>query len=283
MVRIGTAGWVYKDREGIVYPKPRPRGFDALRYLADYFDTVEINSSFYGAPRPDAAKKWLESVASNPNFRFTAKLFQSFTHQREPAPNDEREFKEGIAPIAEANRLGALLLQFPWSFKDSPENRDYLIRLHRRFSEYPLVLEVRHSSWIKDDVLDLLAELGAGICNIDQPLFHRSVKPAAHVTSTIGYVRLHGRNYKQWFSPKANVRERYDHLYSLDELESWVDRARQIASETTDTYVVGNNHNIGKAAVNAAEFRALLLGEPVKAPPSLIEAYPELKTIRVIP
>jgi len=279
MIRIGTAGWVYKDWEGIVYPKPRPRGFDALRYVADYFDTVEINSSFYGAPRPDTSRKWLESVANNPNFRFTAKLFQSFTHLREPGPNDEREFKDGIAPIAEANRLGALLLQFPWSFKDSPENRDYLVRLHKRFSEYPGVVEVRHSSWIKDDVLDLLAELGIGICNIDQPLFHRSVRPAAHVTSKIGYVRLHGRNYKQWFSPKANVRERYDHLYSLDELDSWVVRARQIAGETTDTYVVGNNHNFGKAAVNAVELRALIFGEPAKAPPSLIEAYPELKRV----
>jgi len=279
MIRIGTAGWVYKDWEGIVYPKPKPRGFDPLRYLADYFDTVEINSSFYGAPRPDTARKWLESVADNPNFRFTAKLFQSFTHRREPAPNDEREFKDGIAPIAEANRLGGLLLQFPWSFKDSPENRDYLVRLYKRFSEYSLVLEVRHSSWINDDVLDLLAELGIGICNIDQRLFHRSVKPAAHVTSKIGYVRLHGRNYKQWFSPKANVRERYDHLYSIDELDSWADRVRQIAGETTDTYVVGNNHNLGKAAMNAVELRALISAQPAKAPPSLIEAYPELKAV----
>jgi len=279
MIRIGTAGWVYKDWEGIVYPKPRPRGFDALRYLADYFDSVEINSSFYGAPRPDTSRKWLESVANNPNFRFTAKLFQSFTHLREPGPNDEREFKDGIAPIAEANRLGALLLQFPWSFKDSPENRDYLVRVHKYFSEYPLVVEVRHSSWIKDDVLDLLAELDIGLCNIDQPLFHRSVTPGAHVTSKIGYVRLHGRNYKQWFSPKANVRERYDHLYSLDELHSWAARAKQIAGETTDTYVVSNNHNFGKAAVNAAELRALIFGKPAKAPPLLIEAYPELKRV----
>ena len=277
MIRIGTAGWVYKDWEGIVYPKPRPRGFDSLRYLADYFDTVEINSSFYGAPRPEASKKWLESVANNPHFRFTAKLFRSFTHDRKPAPSDERDFKAGIGPIAEADRLGALLLQFPWSFKNSHENWDYLVGLQKRFSEYPLVIEVRHSSWIKDEMLDLFAELGIGICNIDQPLFHRSVTPGAHVTSKIGYIRLHGRNYKQWFSRTANVQERYDHLYSLDELDSWVDRAKQIASETTDTYVVSNNHNFGKAAVNAVELRALIFGEPANAPLSLIEVYPELK------
>jgi len=177
MIRIGTAGWVYKDWEGIVYPKPQPRGFEALRYLADYFDTVEINSSFYGAPRASATKKWLESVAGNGEFKFTAKLYRSFTHERKPAPNDEKDFKDGMAPIVEAGRLGALLLQFPWSFKSSPENREYLIGLRNRFAEYPLVIEVRHRSWIEDDILDLFAELGIGICNIDQPLFNRSVKP----------------------------------------------------------------------------------------------------------
>ena len=161
MIRVGTAGWNYKDWEGIVYPKPRPRGFDDLEYLARYFDAIEINSSYYGAPRPTAAKKWVESVAQNRAFQFTAKLFHSFTHERKPAPN-EKEFKEGIAPIAEAGRLGALLLQFPWSFRQTPENREYLIDLHRRFREYPLVIEVRHASWAQPGILELLAELDIG-------------------------------------------------------------------------------------------------------------------------
>lgn len=280
MIRIGVAGWQYKDWEGIVYPpKPRARGFDELAYIAQYFDTVEINSSFYGPPRPTAARKWVESVAGHEAFRFTAKLFHAFTHERRPAPNDEREFKEGIAPLVEANRLGALLIQFPWSFRNSPENREYLISLQRRFREYPLVVEVRHGSWIDDDVLDLLSELPMGLCNIDQPLFHRSVKPAAYVTSTIGYVRLHGRNYRNWFSKEADVRERYDHLYSLDELEPWVDRAKQIAKDANDTYVVSNNHNIGKAVVNALDICALM-GRPVAIPPILLRAYPRLKEIQ---
>ena len=276
MVRIGIAGWKYKDWEGIVYPKPKPRGFDELAYISGYFDTVEINSSYYGAPRPTAAKKWIESVAGNNRFQFTAKLFHAFTHERKLAPNDEKDFKDGIAPLVEANRFGALLIQFPWSFKNSPESREYLINLQKRFREYPLVVEVRHGSWIEDEILDLFSELGIGLCNIDQPLFHRSVKPAAHVTSTIGYVRLHGRNYQHWFSKKASVRERYDHLYTLDELEPWVDRTRQIAEDAKDTYVMSNNHNIGKAAVNALDFRALLSGEPVNAPPILVQAYPHL-------
>jgi uncharacterized protein YecE (DUF72 family) len=280
VVRIGVAGWQYKDWEGIVYPaKPRPRGFDQLAYISKYFDTVEINSSYYGAPRPTSAKKWAESVSGNESFRFTAKLFHAFTHERKPAPNDEKDFKDGIAPLIEAGRFGALLIQFPWSFKNSPESREYLISLQRRFQEYPVVIEVRHSSWIQDDILDLFGELGIGICNIDQPLFHRSVKPAAHVTSMIGYVRLHGRNYRQWFSKEADVRERYDHLYSLDELAPWVDRTRQIAQDAKDTYVVSNNHNLGKAVVNALDIRALLTGRPVDVPPYLMASYPDLRNI----
>jgi uncharacterized protein YecE (DUF72 family) len=276
VIRVGPAGWSYKDWNGIVYPEPRPRGFDPLRYLAEYFDTVEINSSFYGAPRAGSSKKWVESVASNRGFRFTAKLFQSFTHTRKPAPLDEKNFKDDVAPLMEADRLGALLMQFPWSFKNDAASRKYVVDLARRFREYPLVLEVRHSSWTDEDVLDMLAELGVGICNIDQPLFKRSVRPEARVTSEIGYVRLHGRNYKQWFSPTANVRERYDHLYSVEELEPWVDRIRQISKDAKETYAVANNHNIGKGPANALEIAAMLGGRDVDAPATLVKAYPVL-------
>jgi uncharacterized protein YecE (DUF72 family) len=277
VIRVGTAGWKYRDWEGIVYPKAKARGFDELAYLSGYFDTVEINTSYYGAPRAAAAKRWVESVAGNSNFKFCAKLFHSFTHERQPAPNDEREFKDGIAPIVDADRLGALLIQFPWSFKSSPENREYLVGLQERFGEYPLVVEVRHASWMEEDVMDLLSQRGTGICNIDQPLFHRSVKPAANVTSAVGYVRLHGRNYKNWFSAKADVRERYDHLYSADELAPWVTRAKQIADDADETYVITNNHNLGKAVVNAVEITSVLKGKPVPAPPQLVEHYPQLR------
>lgn len=276
MIRIGTSGWKYKDWDGIVYPKPKPRGFDELAYLAGYLDAIEINSSYYGPPRASSARKWVESVAANPKFRFTAKLYRSFTHEREPAPNDERDFKDGIAPLAEAGRFGALLIQFPWSFKNTPENRRYVIGLHGRFRDYPLVLEVRHASWTRPEIFDLLAGLGIGLCNIDQPLFHRSIKPGAEATSPVGYVRLHGRNYASWFDEKADVRERYDYLYPVGELEPWVARIKAVAEKTEETYVMSNNHNLGKAAVNALQIESILKGEPVAAPPVLVEKYPEL-------
>ncbi len=277
MIRIGPAGWSYKDWRGVVYPNARPRGFDELAYIAGFFDTVEINSSFYGPPRPSAAKKWLGSVSANERFRFTAKLFHSFTHERKPAPLDEKEFKDGIMPLADGSRLGALLAQFPWSFKNDGENRSYLVALRRQFSDYPLVLEVRHSSWMDESILDLLTELDVAICNIDQPLFKRSVRPSAFVTSAIGYVRLHGRNYKSWFSKTADVRERYDHLYSVDELEPWVARSKEIAEQADDTYVITNNHYLGKAVVNAVEISSILGGKPQRVPEELVKHYPELR------
>jgi uncharacterized protein YecE (DUF72 family) len=277
MIRIGTAGWKYKDWDGIVYPKPKPRGFDELAYLAQYFTAVEINSSYYGPPKAAAAKRWAESVSRNGLLRFTAKLFHSFTHERKPAPNDEREFKDGIAPLVDAGRFGALLLQFPWSFRNTTESRQYLAELHRRFREYPLVLEVRHASWAEPGTFEFLADLDISLCNIDQPLFGKSIKPGVEVTSSIGYVRLHGRNYKTWFAESASVRERYDYLYPVDELDPWVDRTIEISRKANDTYVMSNNHNLGKAAVNALQIASLLKSEPVPAPPTLVAHYPELE------
>ncbi|MGH9632721.1 MAG: DUF72 domain-containing protein [Bryobacteraceae bacterium] len=280
MIRIGTAGWQYRDWKGIVYPNPKPRGFDELTAISTYFDTVEINSSFYGPPRAQGAAKWVERVSNNRNFRFTAKLWQGFTHTRRTTAEDEKLFKDGVGPLVEAGRLGALLLQFPWSYRNQPENRAYLRKLLDTFADYPLVVEVRHASWTEPDVLDEFAERGIGLCNIDQPLFHRSVKPSAITTSTIGYVRLHGRNYKQWFSKTTNVRERYDYLYSPEELEPWVDRVKVVSEDALDTYVVANNHNIGKAATNAFQLKAYLTGKRIQPPRELVEHYPELRDLQ---
>jgi uncharacterized protein YecE (DUF72 family) len=141
VIRIGPAGWSYRDWEGVVYPVPKPKGFHEATYLAQYFDTIEINSTFYRPPEPDVAKNWANRVSANPRFRFTAKLWRGFTHERNATADDERQFKAGIDPLAEAGRFGALLLQFPWSFKNDEGNRAYLLELHRRFRDYALVLE----------------------------------------------------------------------------------------------------------------------------------------------
>ena len=277
MTRIGPAGWAYKDWGGIVYPERRPRGFSELSFLARYFDTIEINVSFYRPLAAKTAADWLEKICDNRHFRFTAKLWRGFTHERTASAEDEKIFKEGFAPLLDAGRFGALLLQFPWSFRNSPENRDYVASLRGRFADYPLVLEVRHVSWAEPGMLDWLAQLGLGLCNIDQPLFKRSITPSALTTSALGYIRLHGRNYQSWFRENKFAGERYDYLYSLPELGPWLDRIKTVERAAEDTYVVTNNHYLGKAVVNALEMIAILGDKPVTVPESLLERYPELR------
>lgn len=260
-----------------MYPAQKPRGFHEASYLAKYFDTIEINVSFYRPVLAKTATAWLKHVEQNENFRFTAKLWRGFTHNRDATAADEHEFKEGLTPLLEAGRFGALLLQFPWSFRNTQENREYIARLRDQFAEYPLVLEVRHASWSEPGTLDMLEQLDMGLCNIDQPLFKTSVKPSAVATSSIGYVRLHGRNYQSWFTENRHVGERYDYLYSIAELDPWLDRVKAVEHATKDIYVVTNNHFLGKAVVNALEISSILRGKPVPVPPPILEHYPELQ------
>ena len=144
-IHVGPAGWSYADWRGRVYPESAGTKFDTLALVAKYFDTAEINSSFYRPPSPDTARSWLRRVAHNPYFIFTAKLYQVFTHTRgKGTADDERTFREGINPLWEADKLGAVLIQFPWSFKNDSEQRSYLNQLCERFKAYPLVVELRH-------------------------------------------------------------------------------------------------------------------------------------------
>lgn len=277
IIRIGPAGWAYKDWEGVVYPQKPGTKFDPLEYLAKFFNTIEINSSFYRPFTVSTAQSWVRRVVEARDFRFTAKLHRVFTHERgKAAAEDEKLVREGMDALADAGKLGALLLQFPWSFKNTDDDRVYLTRLLERFRDYPLVLEIRHSSWNNPQIYEWLEELGVGICNVDQPLFKKSIKPADLTTSQIGYVRLHGRNYQDWFREKAPRDDRYNYLYSVDELEPWITRIKEIAAKTKESYVITNNHFRGQAVVNALEIKATLNEEPVFGPAPLFDKYPRL-------
>ena len=277
IIRIGPAGWSYKDWEGVVYPEKPGKKFDPLEYLSRYFNTIEINSSFYRPPTGSTTKSWTNRVAANKEFVFTAKLHRVFTHERGKATaEDEKLFREGMDVLALADKLGSVLLQFPWSFKNTPDDRIYLAQLLERFADYPLVVEVRHTSWNNEEVYEWLQERGVGVCNIDQPVFKRSIRPAALTTSPIGYVRLHGRNYQNWFREQAPRDERYNYLYSFDELDPWLKRIKEVAKQTRETYVITNNHFRGQAVVNAVEIKAALAEEPVPAPEPLFKVYPRL-------
>jgi len=288
-ILIGTAGFSYKDWEGIVYPVGLKKRQHPLQFLAQYFDCCEINTSFYGHIRPKTGKQWCELVAEvNPAFEFTAKLFRSFTHAPgavlqstsaatiNPIAEDEANAKAGLDSIAAHGKLGALLIQFPISFKNTDENRDYLRSLIVRFREYPLVVEVRHATWDNPEILAQFAAENVAFCNIDQPLLGGSVRGTEYATSNIGYVRLHGRNYKEWFQ-SDNRDDRYNYLYTPKQLEPWKEKIERLGEKVEKTFAVTNNHYKGKAAVNAIELKQMLKREKVKAPSTLVEHYPELR------
>lgn len=279
-IRVGVAGWDYPDWQGTVYPALEgPRGTARVRYLASYLNLIEINSSFYGPPREYVAHRWAEAVEDLPDFRYSAKLWRRFTHERDTAwtAADVAKVREGFAPLLEADKLNAVLAQFPMSFKNDEANREWLEDLIRTFSDFPLAVEVRHASWSEPEFYEALAEQGVGFVNIDQPLFHRSIKPSARRTSPVGYIRVHGRNYQDWFRKNVGRDQRYNYLYEPRQLEPWVERAHEIA-EGTDAKavdVVFNNHLKGQAVVNALQFQAELTHQVVPAPPPLVEAYPD--------
>jgi uncharacterized protein YecE (DUF72 family) len=291
-IRIGTAGWSYKDWDGILYPPEVTRKkIHPVEFLARFFGVIEINTSFYGHIRPELGRFWAHKAAAvNPDFLFTAKLHRSFTHSPlavmeptsaasiRPNDDDERLAREGLESIASEGKLGALLIQFPVSFKNTSLNREYLEQLLRQFIEYPRVVEVRHESWDNPETIAEFMRQNVGFCNIDQPPLGRSLAPPEHVTSGVGYVRLHGRNYEQWFDSDSRD-DRYNYLYKPAELEKWKGKIEAIAQRAESTYVIANNHFQAKAAVNALELKHLLGGKKVLAPDSLVRHYPELREI----
>ena len=278
-LRVGPAGWNYKDWEGIVYPAAHRGSFDALAFLADYFDTIEINSSFYYPPRPKDVASWVQRIRNNPHFKFTAKAWQRLSHGA--ADEDEAslaaacdEMRRSMAPLLDAGVLGALLIQFPWRFRCSPENQEHLSKLFRLLSDFPLALEVRHGSWNREAFFGFLRENRVAFCNLDQPLIGNSIKPGEWATAALGYFRLHGRNYQNWFKEDAGRDARYDYLYTKEEIRKLSSQIRKVQQNTEETYAVTNNHFRGQALVNAIEILEELDATPPAVPPLLAAAYP---------
>ena len=308
-VRVGTSGWSYPGGRGTwngtFYPEKgaRPRGFDELEYYARWFDVVEVNSTFYGQPRAKVTATWADRTPAG--FEFAIKLFQKFTHPamfqealatQSPgaAPAaldlagvvrqaDVDEFKSGAEPLAAAGKLGALLAQFPPSFTATPEGVDYLGWLLRTFAAYSLAVELRHKSWSDrgGETTALLSAYGATWVLIDEPKFRFSIQqnwqaPAAPADASLAYLRLHGRNAAEWWRHTA-AEDRYNYLYSADELTPLADAAAGLTASLKKAYLFFNNHFSAQGVANAVQLRRQLHQPmPSPLPPALVARFPWL-------
>jgi uncharacterized protein YecE (DUF72 family) len=274
---IGTAGWSYPHWNGLVYPKTYGSGFHPLEFLSRRFDTVEINSSFYQHLKPEVVRLWMKKVEANPRFLFTAKLHQRFTHSRVLDNAEVEAFAEGLRPLLRAKKLGALLMQFPWSFRFTAENKDFFIRLRRAFHEFPLVAEMRHSSWMAEEAVGVFLDYRVGFCNIDQPEYTRAMPPTSYLTSGVGYVRLHGRNPQNSLGAYSRDSQRvrqHDYLYTEAELTEWTKRIEHVSRFADSMFVIFNNDAQGKSVVNALQLKSMMGGERATAPKELRRKFP---------
>jgi uncharacterized protein YecE (DUF72 family) len=278
VIHIGPAGWSYPDWEGIVYPASKGSRFDALSYLAAFFNLIEINSTFYRVPTQRVCASWAKRVAGKDAFRFTVKVHRDMTHGSGPAGEaDAAAFKTALEPMTDDGRLGSLLIQFPWSFKMSADTRRYVRDLTRWLSPVPAAVEVRHGSWGSAAARRFFRDHDIPLCGIDQPLIGDSLKPSAgEPGGSQMYFRLHGRNRRAWFKADAGRDERYNYMYSADELASWRERIDSVPAGVDRLFVVLNNHFRGQAVANALQLRSMLSGGKAAAPPGLIGTYPQL-------
>jgi uncharacterized protein YecE (DUF72 family) len=291
-VRIGTSGWNYPTPgygpwTGVFYPLkhgqtiPGTRAkFDELAYYAERFDTVEINNTFYRPPAERVAQSWAKRTP--PAFEFSLKLFQDFTHKRKVTKADVDVFKRGIDPLASADKLGALLCQFPASFKRDDASVEYLTWLLKTFADYRCAVELRHRSWSDDfgPTLTLLNDYHAAFVQIDEPKFKTSIRQnqLPNITSFY-YLRAHGRNFKKWWHHEHKD-ERYDYLYAAPEIEAFGETLKAVRTIVRKSYGYMNNHADAKSVANAIELKHFL-GEPVPDDlhPEMLKRYPELKAI----
>lgn len=256
---FGPAGWSYADWRGTVYPEPLPARFNHLAFLAREFDFVEVNTSFYHVPAPALTSGWIGKTAACPDFSFWIKLHQSFTHERKLDKPVIESFHACLQPLAAAGKLAGLLAQFPYSFKAQPANLAFLQDLAGHFSAYPLAVEFRHQSWLDDGVLAVFRKNGLIWANIDQPLLSASLSLTALVTGLdTAYLRLHGRNYRDWFSGQGRD-ARYDYCYSAAELGSLAEVVMRLKEQAKKVFVSGNNHYKGSAVKNLLQLKDILL------------------------
>lgn len=244
---IGTSGFSYDDWKGVFYPS-KMAGKDFLEFYAGHYNALELNFSYYRMPEAEQARKMLSK--SGESLEFVIKAHREMTHEISERSIEETApaFLKGISPFIRAERLGGILLQFPQSFHYDNEQRLYLKSLIESLSPHPLFVEFRRKSWLRESVYETLRDLGVGLVCVDEPPLPSLLPPMAIHTADSGYIRFHGRNSKNWYG--TNARERYDYLYTEEELRAWVPKIKALSEKTKKLFIFFNNHAKAQAVTN---------------------------------
>jgi len=251
-VKIGTSGYSFDDWRGTFYPKDIDKG-KMLDHYVQHFDTVEINSTYYGIPHPRIFENMVKKAP--PGFDFMVKVPSTFTHRRTELEKDRLNFLEAVKPLSESQKLAGLLAQYPYSFKFSSETLDFVAKCRRAVHPHRLFVEFRHTGWVNRNMYDRLRGDGIGYVSVDEPQLPGLLKPDCFATTDTAYIRLHGRNSEQWWDGGPL---RYDYSYSDAELEYWKEKIRKIMAKVRMVYVYFNNCHLGQAAQDAGRFAAML-------------------------
>ena len=286
---IGTAGWSYKDWVPVFYPKNQTGEFDWLQFYSHYFNCVEVNATYYAYLNPKIVIGWLKKIDDVDDFLFTLKLHQDFTHKKDFDKQKIKAVFYNLDILSRAERLGGLLIQFPYSFYFDAPSIAHLNRLRDIFQNYNIFIEVRHKSWLNKKAMELFSRLNITFCTIDQPRIGEAIPFEPVITNDKIYIRFHGRNVEAWkksinnFGKKQTYEEqnqRYKYLYSPGELIEIEQKIKAVQEKVKEVYVIMNNHPQGDAVANAFELIHLLEErEKLDIPRTIIKTIPRLERI----
>lgn len=295
---IGTAGWSYKDWVPNFYPKNQSGGFDWLQFYSHYFNCVEVNSTYYTYISPRIVEGWIKKISDTDDFIFHIKLHQDFTHSRKFDEQNVKAVRYNLDLLKKSERLGGLLIQFPYSFAFNGSSVEHIQKIKDIFSDVSCFVEVRHSSWKNSRAMDFFKENDLTFCTIDQPQIGQAIEFDPIITNDKAYIRFHGRNVEAWkkslsnFGKKQSYEEqssRYSYLYSPGELIEIAQKIKSIESKVKEVNVIMNNHPQGDAVANAFELIHLLVRKDsygkekirIEMPETIISAYEKLKEISI--
>lgn len=254
-VYVGTAGFSYGDWKGPFYPR-EIRQSAMLEHYARHFPLVEINSTYYAVPPPERMNAM--ALRTPPWFIFNVKANREMTHEIGNGARAFEGFRRAVRPLEDHGKLGCVIAQFPWAFKRTTANEGYLEKLAQRLEGMDTVVEFRHDSWESGETLEMLSSLGLGYVCVDEPRLKGLPSPRVAITSDTAYLRMHGRNAETWWAKDRESWERYDYLYSEEELAGWLPGVEKMGEQADRVYVIFNNHYKGQAPANARAFEQML-------------------------